>query len=68
MYQPRSILIQQSSTIIKYDILTYPFPFLYSFEKTGMAYDTATTRAWNNHNKGKLWQDIRDKVTAESND
>ncbi|PWN31590.1 ubiquinol-cytochrome C reductase [Meira miltonrushii] len=34
----------------------------------GIAYDTATTRAWNNHNKGKLWQDIRDKVSAEQND
>lgn len=38
------------------------------FSRPGMAYDTATTRAWNNHNKGKLWQDIREKVTAEQND
>lgn len=46
-----------------------PFPISSSFPSfTGMAYDTVTQRAWNAHNKGKLWADIRDKVSAESND
>lgn len=32
---------------------------------SGMGFDTVTTQAWNSHNRGKLWQDIRDKAAAE---
>ncbi|PWN25943.1 ubiquinol-cytochrome C reductase [Jaminaea rosea] len=28
----------------------------------GLGFDTATNKLWENHNKGKLWADIRDKV------
>ncbi|MBW0462270.1 hypothetical protein O181_001985 [Austropuccinia psidii MF-1] len=41
--------------------------FVGSFAFT-IGFDQLTTMWWNNHNKGKLWSDIRDKVTAQSND
>lgn len=62
-------IISHSQNCISSNMINWPLPpFFSSSTQSGMAYDTATTRAWNNHNKGKLWQDIRDKVSAEQND
>lgn len=33
-----------------------------------MGFDTLTTRMWENHNRGKLWADIRDKVAEEGDE
>ncbi|KAK4053799.1 qcr9 subunit 9 of the ubiquinol cytochrome-c reductase complex [Microbotryomycetes sp. JL201] len=32
----------------------------------GMGFDKVTTAWWDAHNKGKQWQDIRDKYATDS--
>ncbi|PWN24165.1 putative QCR9-ubiquinol--cytochrome-c reductase subunit 9 [Microstroma glucosiphilum] len=32
----------------------------------GLAFDTLATKLWDNHNAGKQWKDIRDKISSQA--